>query len=57
MGYRRPVSHLVHGLLTFLTAGLWGFVWLAMAVSRREDRVLLEVDDWGNVWTKPVVPR
>ena len=54
LGYRRRVSHLFHALLTLLSAGLWALVWLAMAAGRREDRVLLEVDDWGNVWAQSV---
>ena len=57
LAYRRPVSHVAHALLTLLTAGLWGIVWIVMALSRAEDRVLLEVDRWGNVWARPVAAR
>jgi hypothetical protein len=49
LAYLRPVSHVLHLVLTLLT-GVWGFVWLAMILSRREDRVRLEVDSWGNIW-------
>jgi hypothetical protein len=54
LAYRRRVSHFFHGVLTILTGGVWGFVWLAMVLSKREDRVRLEADVWGNVWARPV---
>lgn len=54
VGYRRPVSHLLHAVLTVLTGGLWGFIWLAVALGRREDRIRLEADRWGNVWARPL---
>ena len=41
----RP-NHLVHGLLTVFT-GLWGLVWLAVALSGGERRLLIEVDASG----------
>lgn len=50
VGYLRPVSHTAHLLATVLTGGLWGVVWIAMACARREDRVLMSVDRYGNVW-------
>jgi hypothetical protein len=33
-----------------LTGGLWGFVWLAVALDRKDRRVRYEVDPWGNIW-------
>jgi hypothetical protein len=56
LGYRRRVSHLFHALLTILTAGVWAVIWLATALGRREDRIQLEADRWGNVWARPVAP-
>lgn len=53
LSYRRPVSHGMHAGLTVVTAGLWALVWVVAAVSRREDRVRLEVDRWGAVWGTP----
>jgi len=47
---RRRVTHLGHFILTLLTGGLWGFVWLALVLSNGEDRVRYEVDAWGNIW-------
>jgi hypothetical protein len=54
LGYRRREAHLLHGVMTVLTAGLWGVVWIAIVLSRREDRVRLEIDPWGNVWARVV---
>lgn len=47
---RRP-NHAVHGLLTLFTV-FWGFVWLAVALTGGERRVLLEVDDLGRVYAQ-----
>ena len=54
LSYRRHVSHVFHALMTVITGGLWGLVWLARAIGRREDRVRLDIDPWGNVWATPV---
>jgi hypothetical protein len=54
LAYRRPVAHLFHAVMTLLTGGLWIVVWLALALGRREDRVRLEADQWGNVWAQAV---
>ena len=53
LGYRRPVAHGFHAVMTLLTGGLWLLVWAA-AMSRRQRRIRLEVDDWGNVWARPL---
>ncbi len=47
---RRTVTHLGHFVLTLMTAGLWGFVWLYVALGDRGSRVRYEVDPWGNIW-------
>ncbi len=57
VSYRRPVSHFLHAVLTVFTGGLWGVVWIAIALGRRDDRVRLEVDHWGNVWGRLVASR
>lgn len=54
LAYRSRVSHGLHAIMTLLTAGLWAVVWLALTLARREDRVRLEADRWGNVWPVPV---
>ncbi|WP_127480449.1 hypothetical protein [Nocardioides pantholopis] len=56
VGRRRRVSHGFHFLLTLATGGLWGVVWVAMALARREDRWVLACDPWGHVWATPTAP-
>lgn len=55
LGYRRPVSHGLHAIGTFLTGGLWGIVWIVATLARKQDRARLEIDPWGNVWATYVV--
>ena len=50
LAHPRRVTHVGHFLLTLLTGGLWGFVWLALVLTRGEDRTRYEVDPWGNIW-------
>jgi hypothetical protein len=43
----RP-NHMLHLVLTIVTVGLWGFVWLGMIAFGGEKRMSASVDDWGN---------
>jgi hypothetical protein len=43
----RP-NHMLHLVLTIVTIGLWGFVWLGMIAFGGEKRMSASVDDWGN---------
>lgn len=52
LGYRQPVSHFAHAVMTVVTAGLWAIIWAYCALTQREDRVMLDVDLWGNVWIR-----
>jgi hypothetical protein len=47
LSYRRRVNHVLHAILTLFTLGLWLLVWIPMAVSNKETRVTLTVDDAG----------
>lgn len=44
----RRVNHLLHLVLTVLTAGLWLLVWIYLAVTGGEKRSMAQVDEWGN---------
>jgi hypothetical protein len=57
LGYRRRVPHLLLAVLTVLTAGIGALIWILAALNPREDRIQLSIDDWGNVWAKPVAGR
>lgn len=46
---KRP-NHVLHLLLSVLTVGIWAiFVWLPLAIFMSEKRIVLQVDDFGNV--------
>jgi len=45
----RPCNHILHLLLTVFTFGLWGLVWLLVAVSPSESRAVLTVMPDGSV--------
>lgn len=47
-------NHVVHGILTLLTCGLWLFVWLFIAAS--ENKRTRAVDIYGNVIQEPARP-
>lgn len=50
LGYVKPVNHLAHFLMTLITGGLWGIVWLVVVATKKQERIRLDVDLWGNVW-------
>lgn len=47
--YGKPVNHVLHLLLTLVTAGIWAIVWIILAVSGGEKREMITVDEFGNV--------
>ena len=42
------LNNTLHLILTLLTAGLWGIVWIALALFGGEKRSVAAVDEWGN---------
>ncbi|WP_454165240.1 hypothetical protein [Gordonia iterans] len=42
-------NHLLHLILTFLTAFLWLFVWIPIVIANRRRTLILTVDDYGNI--------
>jgi diacylglycerol kinase family enzyme len=54
LGYRKRVPHGLFAVFSVLTAGLGTVAWVAASLNRGEQRVQLSIDDWGNVWAKPV---
>ena len=42
------VNHILHLIITIVTLGFWGIVWIALAVLGGEKRELVQVDEWGN---------
>jgi hypothetical protein len=45
----RHVRHVLHLVLSILTAGVWLVVWLAMWLIYRERRDIVSVDEYGNI--------
>jgi hypothetical protein len=43
----RP-NHVLHAIITFFTCGLWGIVWIVIALTGGERRTMIVVDDYGN---------
>jgi hypothetical protein len=44
----RHVRHVLHLVLTILTAGLWAVIWLIMWLLYHERREIASVDEYGN---------
>ncbi len=47
--YPRRVNHVAHAILSLLSCGLWLFVWLLIAISSKDIRTTLSVDEYGRV--------
>lgn len=45
---KRP-NHVLHLILTLVTFGLWLIIWIILAISMRESRNIISVDEFGNV--------
>ena len=44
----KPVNHILHGILTAVTLGMWGIVWLILFVTGGQKRTIINVDEYGN---------
>jgi hypothetical protein len=47
--YGKPVNHILHLILTIVTVGFWGIIWLIVVVSGGEKREMISIDEYGNV--------
>ena len=45
----QPVNHVLHLVLTIVTATLWAPVWVCLAIFGGEKRSMITVDEYGNV--------
>jgi hypothetical protein len=54
----KPVNHLLHLILSVLTAGLWLIVWVVLILSNKRQRLVFSVGENGEVQqvTGPVAP-
>lgn len=44
---QRP-NHTLHAIITIFSCGLWGIVWIIVALTGGEKRTMITVDDYGN---------
>lgn len=49
----KPVNHKRHAVLTLLTGGLWLPVWAGISIFGGERRMLIRVDERGNLHGPP----
>ncbi len=47
----KPVNHILHLILTIITLGVWGIVWIALYFLGGQTRQIVTVDEFGNVIT------
>lgn len=45
----KPVNHTLHLILSLVTLSFWSWIWLFLAIKGGESRLILTVDDYGNV--------
>lgn len=45
----QPVNHVLHAIITIFSCGLWGIVWIILAITGGEKREMAVVDEFGNV--------
>ena len=44
----RKVNHVLHLIVTLVTIGVWGVIWIALVALGGEERQMVQVDEWGN---------
>lgn len=57
----QPCNHTLHALVTIigglLTCGfllLWGLIWIILAISQYQQRMILSIDEYGEITTQIV---
>jgi hypothetical protein len=46
----KQTNHILHLLLTLVTCGLWAIVWLILALTNKMSRVIITVDERGQLF-------
>jgi hypothetical protein len=41
-------NHVLHLILTLVTIGIWGIVWIAVVAFGGEKRGVIQIDEYGN---------
>lgn len=50
---RSPVNHVMHFIMTMLTAGIWAFIWLIANANASMVYTVVSVDEYGTVVAVP----
>ncbi|MHB1323521.1 MAG: hypothetical protein ACYCXZ_04140 [Coriobacteriia bacterium] len=50
----KPVNHLLHAIVTLFSVGVWGIVWIVLAITGGEKRTMVSVDEFGNILKQKV---
>lgn len=45
----KKVNHVLHAILSLITAGFWLIVWLLLVLTNRRKRIVLSVNERGEV--------
>jgi hypothetical protein len=45
----KPINHVLHLVLSFVTVFMWTPVWVCLAIFGGEKRSMITVDEYGNV--------
>lgn len=45
----KKVNHVLHAILSLITAGFWLIVWLILVVTNKRQRIILSVNERGEV--------
>lgn len=54
--YGKPVNHVLHLILTIVTCGLWGGVWILVWVvsAQAKKSIALQVNEFGQVFRQDI---
>lgn len=45
----KKVNHVLHAILSLITAGVWLIVWLLLVLTNKRQRIILSVNEHGTV--------
>jgi len=45
----KKVNHILHAILSLLTAGLWLIVWLILVMTNKTQRIVLSMNEQGQL--------
>lgn len=49
---QKRIRHVLHLVLTLLTGGVWGLVWLVIFLRNKPHRTVVTVDEYGRIREK-----